>query len=164
MLKHVVVRLYLYVLFILFFITGGLTLFILFPLYKHAFASRASLRNVSAFRVWSHVYRILWRSITDKSYRNMYPLKITDPPKLHTDRTQVRVRADWPGEEHNCDACTDICCIRLKCPLFGKDGRCKGYDSLFFNYFYCGRYPENQIQIDYYKCSKWEPNDGNMGI
>ena len=64
----------------------------------------------------------------------------------------------WPGEEGNCDACDSPCCAQLKCPLFGSDGRCMGWDSLFFNYFYCGRYPENQKQIDYYKCPKWELN------
>lgn len=159
MVKNFVVRLYLYLLFALFFITGGLAMFLLAPLYKRAFAPRAKLGDLSIFSAWGQVYKVMWRSISNKSYRDMYPNKITDPPKLHTDRGLVRVKASWPGEEGNCDACESPCCTQLKCPLFGKDGRCMGYDSLFFNYFFCGRYPENQSQIDYYNCPKWELND-----
>ena len=154
--SHVVVRLYLYLLFILFFFTGGLAMFILFPLYKGAFAPRASFSSLPVFSLWAHVYKVLWRSISNKSYRDMYPSKITDPPKLHTDRNLVRIRSTWQGADDNCDKCENTCCEILRCPLFGKDGRCMGYDSLFFNYFYCGRYPENQAQIDYYNCPKWE--------
>lgn len=156
--KHALVRIYLYILFIIFFITGGLAMFILFPLYKNAFAPKSPYKNLRILSLWSHVYVVIWRSITDKSYRGMYSSKITDPPKLHTDRTLVRVQSTWTGAENDCDACKDPCCAQLKCPLFGKDGRCMGYDSLFFNYFYCGRYPENQSQIDYYACPKWELN------
>ena len=159
MIKHVIIRLYLYFLFIIFFITGGLAMFVLAPLYKGAFAPKVSYQSLPPVRtLWRQAYKVIWRSMTNKSYRDMYPSKITDPPKLHTDRNLVRVAASWPGEEGNCDACKATCCDKLKCPLFGKDGRCMGYDSLFFNYFYCGRYPENQKQIDYYKCPKWEIN------
>ena len=154
--KHVLVRSYLCFLLGLFFITGGLAMFVFAPLYKWAFAPRASLRDLPVLSMWAHVYKVIWRSISDKSYRDMYPSKITDPPKLHTDRGLVRVSAAWHGAEDNCDACLKTCCSVLKCPLFGKDGRCAGYDSLFFNYFFCGRYPENQAQIDYYDCPKWE--------
>lgn len=156
-LKHVLIRLYLYLLFALYFITGGIAMIVLAPLYKHAFAPRVPLRELPPIgRLWAHVYKVMWRSISDKSYRNMYPSKITDPPKLHTDRSLVQVAASWNGEEGNCDACKKTCCGALQCPLFGKNGRCMGYDSLFFNYFFCGRYPENQAQIDYYDCPKWE--------
>ncbi|MCL2420530.1 MAG: hypothetical protein FWD03_01615 [Defluviitaleaceae bacterium] len=158
--KHVVVRLYLYFLFSLFFITGGLSMFVLFPLYKGAFAPRASYGELRILSLWAHVYKIMWRSISDSKYRAMYPSKITDPPKLHTDRSLVRIKASWQGEEGDCDACKAACCVILKCPLLGESGRCMGYDSLFFNYFYCGRYPENQSQINYYNCPKWELNDG----
>ena len=156
---HVVVRLYLYLLFCLFFLTGGLAMFLLAPLYKGAFAPRAPLGKLSVFRLWSQLYKVMWRSISDKSYRSMYPSKITDPPKLHTDRGLVRIKASWAGGEGDCDICEASCCAQLGCPLLGSDGRCLGYDSLFFKYFFCGRYPENQSQIDYYDCPKWELNN-----
>lgn len=160
MFGNVMVRMYLYVLFILFFFTGGLAMFVLFPLYKGAFAPRAALGSLPVFKLWAHMYKVMWRSISDRSYRDMYPSKITDPPKLHTDRGLVRVKESWDGAEDNCDICEASCCEQLKCPLLGSDNRCMGYDSLFFNYFYCGRYPENQSQIDYYNCPKWELNSG----
>lgn len=153
---HVIARLYLYLLFILFFITGGIAMFVLAPLYKMAFAPSAPIRELRIFSLWAHVYKVMWRSISDKSYRDMYPSKITDPPKLHTDRSLVRIKPTWTGEEGNCDVCKASCCVQLKCPLMASNGRCLGYNSLFFNYFYCGRYPENQSQIDYYDCPKWE--------
>ena len=155
--KFVLVRLYLYIIFVLFFLTGGLAAVIFAPLYKHAFAPNVPLRELPPFIIlWAHMYKVLWRSVSDKKYRGMYPSKITDPPKLNTDRALVRVSSSWTGNEGDCDACTNTCCGALGCPLFGKDGRCMGYNSLFFNYFYCGRYPENQAQIDYYNCPKWE--------
>ena len=160
MIKHVIIRLYLYLLFALFFVTGGLTMFVLAPLYKNAFAPKASFLNLPPISLlWKQTYKVIWRTMTDKSYRDMYPGKITDPPKLHTDRALVRIASGWHGAENDCDACTNTCCHQLACPLMGDNGRCMGYDSLFFNYFYCGRYPENQAQIDYYDCPKWELND-----
>jgi len=157
--KHVSVRLYLYFLFALFFITGGLAMFVFFPLYKGAFAPRAPYRELCVLSLWKHVYKIVWRNISDPKYRSMYPSKITDPPKLHTDRSFVRIKDSWQGGENDCDICQASCCVQLKCPLLGESGRCLGYDSLFFSYFYCGRYPENQSQIDYYNCPKWELNN-----
>ena len=155
-LKYVFIRLYLYFLFALFFITGGLSLFILAPLYKAALAPRVSYRDINPFRVWSCMFRIAWRTLTSKNYRSIFPIKLTDPPKLHTDLKLVRVKDSWQGAKDNCDLCQASCCMALRCPLLGENGRCLGYDSWFFNYFYCGRYPENQGQIDYYKCPKWE--------
>jgi len=154
--KHAITRLYLYLLFGLFFITGGLALFLLAPLYKGAFAPSMPFREFSFTRSWAHMYKVIWRSITDSSYRGMYSMKLTDPPKQHTDRALVCIHEDWQGEEGNCDACEKSCCERLECPLFAENGRCAGYDSIFFSYFFCGRYPENQSQINYYECPKWK--------
>ena len=134
-------------------------MFVLAPLYKQAFAPSASLRDLHIFSLWAHVYKVLWRSLSDPNYRAMYPSKLTDPPKLHTDLRFVRVKDSWQGAKDNCDICQASCCVQLKCPLLSENGRCLGYDSLFFSYFYCGRYPENQSQIDYYKCPKWELNN-----
>ena len=30
-----------------------------------------------------------------------------------------------------------------------------GYDSFYWRYFNCGRYPANQEEIDWYECPKW---------
>jgi hypothetical protein len=64
--KHALIRVYLYILLILFCVTFGLAVVPLAPLYKAAFAPRASLKELSFFPIWTHVYRIIWRSLTDK--------------------------------------------------------------------------------------------------
>jgi hypothetical protein len=143
----------------LFFVTGGLMMFVLAPLYKNVFLPRASLWEFNVLRLWGFLYKIIWRFISDKNYRSMYSTKLGDAPKLHTDRSLVQVSAGWQGADDNCDICKAACCVRLRCPLLGADSRCLSYNSLFYQYFYCGRYPENQSQIDYYNCPKWEMNN-----
>ena len=154
--KHVAVRLYFYFLFLLFFITGGLAIVLLAPLYKAAFAPNVPYSSFNAFALRKHLYKIMRRSLSDKNYRSMYSTKLSDPPKIHTDQSKVRIKESWGGEESNCDICKAACCEQLQCPLLGEQGRCQSYGSLFWGYFYCGRYPENQSQIDYYDCPKWE--------
>ena len=156
MFKYALIRIYLYFLFLFFFITFGLSALLLAPLYKMAFMRHAPYGSIRFFHLWAHMYKIAWRSVSKKSYRDLYSLKLTDPPKMHTDLSLVKVRDEWKGEEKNCDICKDICCAQLKCPLLCDDGRCLSYGSLFFSYFVCGLYPENQSQIDYYQCKKWE--------
>ena len=156
MLKNALIRIYLYFLFCLFFVTFGLSMILLAPLYKAAFAPHVPYRDLPFFRVWSFMYKIIRRSISDKSYRVMSSTKLTDPPRLHTDQSWVRVRDDWQGAEDNCDVCGNTCCARVECPLLGQNGRCLSFGSWFFSYFICGRYPENQGHIDFYQCPKWE--------
>jgi hypothetical protein len=36
---------------------------------------------------------------------------------------------------------------------------CRGYDSFFWRYFNCGRYPTEQREIEYYLCNKWQFKD-----
>ncbi|MEE8434399.1 MAG: hypothetical protein V3S64_06380, partial [bacterium] len=36
-----------------------------------------------------------------------------------------------------------------------ETGLCQGYDSFFWRYFNCGRYPSNQREIEFYLCNKW---------
>ena len=155
-LKHAVIRIYLYCLLILFFISGGLALFLLAPLYKQAFAPLASysdLRPLSLL-IWAHVYRVMWRSISKKGYRDLYPSKLTDPPEFGNAKC-MRIKPGWRGAKDNCDMCRSSCCAQIKCPMF-KNRRCLSYGSLYFGYLYCGRYPSNQGQVDLYNCPKWE--------
>jgi len=154
--RYVLARLYLYFLFVLFFITGGLAMFVLAPLYKSAFVPRASYGDLRPFSLWKNAYRVAWRTLTSKKYRDAFPGMLATPPMAHTDLSWVRVRDDWPGEEKNCDACKAACCAQVQCPLVDAANRCMSYNSLFFNYLYCGRYPQTQPQIDYYSCPKWE--------
>ena len=155
-LKHVMIRLYLYFLLFLFFITGGLAMFVFAPLYKAAFAPGAPWRGLHAFRLWAHVYKIMWRSISRKGYRDLYPSKITDPPQFRNDPAVMRIRESWQGAKDNCDICPRSCCAQINCPMLDDGGRCLSYGSIYFGYYFCGRYPSNQGQVDLYDCPKWE--------
>jgi len=154
--KHIIIRLYLYFLLVIFFLTGGLAIFIFAPLYKLAFAPRAKWRSINAPRVWVHVYKIAWRSLSSKGYRDLYPCKLGDPPVFSNDPAIMRIRENWQGAADNCDACGDSCCARLNCPLLDNNGRCLSYGSIYFGYYFCGRYPSNQGQVNLYNCPKWE--------
>lgn len=154
--KHVVIRSYLYCLLFLYFITGGVSMFLLAPIYKRAFAPYASYRDLDILRIWVHVYKVMWRSLSDKAYRDMYPSKLTDPPKYNNDLASVRIKESWQGAKDNCDICELSCCEQLKCPLLDARKRCLCYGSIYFGYLLCGRYPENQSQMDLYNCPKWE--------
>jgi hypothetical protein len=159
-LKHGSIRVYFYVLFALFFFSGGLSLILLLPLYKGAFAPGASLRALSFFPIWKHFYKMIWRSLADKSYNAMFSVKLCDPPILHNDPATLRIRDTWPGAANNCDACALSCCAQINCPML-KGKCCLSYGSLFFGYFNCGMHPANQAQIDRYNCPKWEVKDAS---
>ena len=68
------------------------------------------------------------------------------------------LRADWEYDL-SCGPCTRCCRHgrRAACPLLDESsGRCRGYDSFFWRYFNCGRFPTRQWDIDYYGCPKWK--------
>ena len=154
--KHVVMRLYLLFLMSLFFLTGGLAMFVLAPLYKGAFVPRAPWRDVRVFHLWAHTYRVIWRTLSSKDYRDLFPSKLTDPPMFSNDPSAMRIKASWQGTADNCDGCQNSCCAQIKCPMLMANGRCLSYGSIYYGYFYCGRYPSSQGQIDLYQCPKWE--------
>ena len=155
--KHFFVRVYLYILFFLFFITGGLLPLVMMPVYKHAFTPRASYRDLKLWSILPYAYKIIWRNFTNKAYREAFDMELTSPPKIDTDTSLVRISETWSGGADNCDSCDAACCKVLDCPLLADNNRCLGYGSLFFSYFQCGRFPQNQKQIDFYKCPKWTP-------
>ena len=154
-LKHVSIRLYLSFLLTLFFLTGGLALLAFAPLYKAAFAPHADYRDLRFFLVWSHMYKVLWRSISNKSYRDLYPSRLTDPPMQGNDRGRMRIKRSWCGSSDNCDMCEHSCCEQITCPMM-VNKRCLCYGSIYFGYYFCGRYPNSQSQVDLYQCPKWE--------
>ncbi|MCL2618069.1 MAG: hypothetical protein FWD98_03335 [Defluviitaleaceae bacterium] len=154
-LQHIAARLYLRVLLVLFFVSGGLSLVVLAPLYKGAFAPNASYSDFSFVRLWAHMYKVLWRSLSNRQYREMYPSRLSDPPIQNNDRSRMRIKTSWCGSNDNCDMCANPCCEQITCPLM-VDKRCLSYGSLYFGYYYCGRYPNSQSQVDLYKCPKWE--------
>jgi hypothetical protein len=92
-------------------------------------------------------------------YRGMFAIPLTAPPMMGPDLSRARVRADWNHSESGCNGCVE-CCIRRACPLLDREkNQCRSYGSFFWRYFNCGRYPENNEQIRYYDCPKWECNN-----
>lgn len=58
----------------------------------------------------------------------------------------------------SCGSCRRCCHVKsLRCPVLDIDsGFCRGYNSFYWRYFNCGRYPSSQSEIDYYGCPKWQ--------
>ncbi len=117
------------------------------------------------FRFWKYTryfvpgmktfYYQLALIVTDKKYRSMFSVPLTAPPMKQPDKTKMELSAVWDSAEDECRNCSR-CCIKLRCGLFDYDkGICLGYDSFYWRYFNCGRYPETRQQIDYYECPKW---------
>jgi len=96
----------------------------------------------------------LW--LTSEAYRRSFALSLTAPPMTSPDLSIVKVKSTWNADVFVCNQCTK-CCQHLACPLVDEvNNGCLSYNSFFWRYFACGRYPINQQQIDYYDCPKWE--------
>lgn len=138
--------------------TGGLLGFLFAPV-----VARIYFRD---YRFWRYTkfyipmaksfWKIMLRNITDKHYREMFTVPIVPPPMTGPDQGITQVTKHWTTGTEDCHTC-QRCCTIIECPLLDKDtGLCQSYDSFFWRYFNCGRYPLNQKQIAYYGCTKWE--------
>ena len=85
----------------------------------------------------------------------LFSVPLTEPPSSGPDLNLVRLKETWP-HGRSCGACSQ-CCDLIGCPLKDQErGRCLGYDSIYWRYFNCGRFPDSKKQLDYYGCPKWE--------
>lgn len=155
------------VLFIIFSIacafTGGLVGFLFAPIVTVMF-----FRDI---RFWKYLkyfipitinlWRIMYLNLTNKQYREMFVLPISAPPMVGPDQSTVKITKDWTTGSADCFDC-QRCCTKITCPLLDHEtGFCRSYNSFFWRYFNCGRYPLNQKQIEYYECPKWEMQSKN---
>ncbi len=103
------------------------------------------------FQGWGFLIRMLrW-----ENNGFMFSVPLTSPPISTPDLKLVAIQSNW---EHgsSCGDCNH-CCTRVYCPILDKEtGLCRGYDSFFWRYFNCGRFPTVQSEIDYYGCPKWK--------
>lgn len=145
------------VLYFITLLTGGLLTFLLAPL--------TSYLMFADWRFWRHAryflpltlfsYRQLYMLLTQPAYWQCCTLPLTAPPRKAPDKETVQLAATWNTAENECGDCSQ-CCSQLRCPLLDdKTGYCRSYNSFFWHYFNCGRYPSTQAQIDYYGCGKW---------
>jgi len=86
----------------------------------------------------------------------MFSVPLTSPPRSVPDRSSTFPRADWP-HVGSCGDCSNCCKPGgHACPLLDSERRrCRGYDSFYWRYFNCGRYPSLEEEIRYYDCRKW---------
>jgi len=152
---------YAYIGFALFSLVGG---FLSAPLMTKLF--------FGDWRFWRHWRRgwrllphggvILWMTMRRQG-QFMFSVPLTSPPQSVPDRDRVRLSPQWRhgGSCGDCQRCCRV--MELDCPVLDPGtGFCSGYDSFYWRYFNCGRYPSRQFEIDYYGCDKWLIHDEGL--
>ena len=113
-----------------------------------------------------HALRLLRLMLTEER-GFMFSVSLTSPPYRTPNPAVTLPRSDW---EHgaSCGSCTN-CCKPMghACPLLGSEqGHCLGYDSFYWRYFNCGRFPSIHEELAFYDCHKWTlvavPSPGDL--
>lgn len=106
-------------------------------------------------RLFMHAYRLLLLMVKD-SRGFMFSVPLTSPPRSAPDRATSTLQPSWP-HGRSCGDCANCCRAGgYACPLLDETrGLCRGYDSFYWRYFNCGRFPSSMAEIDYYNCGKW---------
>jgi hypothetical protein len=166
-LSWVLVRTAIVVLTLTAMLTGSLSAFALGPLYSWMlYRDWRFWRYLRTFpRLTWQAWRLVGKLAGETDYRGMTAFTSwrdwIGAPMSGPDKSLVAVRRNWPHAETSCGDC-GRCCTEIACPSFDAASKlCASYDSPFWRYFPCGRYPATQAQIDYYGCPKWvllEPN------
>jgi len=86
----------------------------------------------------------------------MFSVPLASPPRSRPDPSIAIFRVDWQ-HGHSCGDCSNCCKPGGNvCPLLDNEQQgCLGYNSFYWRYFNCGRYPSLEKEIHYYDCSKW---------
>ena len=105
-------------------------------------------------RLFLHGYKFVPLILKLENSGFMFAVPLASAPLSSPDRGLVQLNPSW-DHGTGCGPCTR-CCTKIECPILEPEtGLCSGYDSFFWRYFNCGRYPSNQSEIDYYECPKW---------
>lgn len=109
----------------------------------------------SGWRLLPHGWRLLRLMLRDQR-AFMLSVPLTSPPRSRPDPSLTTRRAHWPHGE-SCGECSECCRPGpYICPLLDEqNGLCRGYDSFYWRYFNCGRFPTIDEEISYYGCAKW---------
>jgi hypothetical protein len=102
-----------------------------------------------------HGLRLL-RLMASDGQAFMFSVPLTSPPRTSPDLDATSLHPLWPQGE-SCGDCSKCCKAGgYTCPLLDESvGLCRGYDSFYWRYFNCGRFPSLATEIDYYDCRKW---------
>jgi len=104
--------------------------------------------------MWLHGYGFIGRLIRWENAGFMFSVPLVAQPFRAPNRAVVQLNPSW---EHgsSCGSCSR-CCDKISCPVLDKaTGLCTGYDSFFWRYYNCGRFPSEQREINFYDCPKW---------
>ena len=103
-----------------------------------------------------HAWRMLALMVRDER-GFMLAVPLTSPPRSTPNPVTVVLQPDWPPGP-SCGSCSNCCRAGgYTCPLLDEPaGLCRGYDSFYWRYFNCGRFPSTSEEIGYYGCQKWE--------
>ncbi len=111
----------------------------------------------SAKHLWGHGYKMALLVLKGENEGFTFSVPLMVPPASAVDRRLMRIDPAW-NFGASCGTCSH-CCEKHGCPILDKKtGLCQGYNSFFWRYFNCGRYPTEQREIDYYLCPKWQVN------
>lgn len=154
--KWSLIRISFYILLVLTTLTGGIFTYIAAPITsKYFFNDFAFWKYLKHYKsINAQLYRIILIWLTQPSYRKSYSQPLYDPPLSGPDKKHVTLSKNWTHGESDCAGCVK-CCTKIGCPLHNEYG-CLSYNTPYWRYFSCGRYPVSKAQIDYYKCEKWE--------
>lgn len=101
-----------------------------------------------------HALRII-RLMLGDARGFMFSVPLTSAPRTAPDPAVARLQEFWPHGA-SCGDCSKCCRPGgHACPLLDQVGLCRGYDSFYWRYFNCGRFPSVAPEIDYYDCRKW---------
>lgn len=102
-----------------------------------------------------HALRLLRLMLSDNR-GFMFSVPLTSPPRSSPDLSATSLHPFWPYGS-SCGNCSNCCRAGgHACPLLDeKLELCRGYDSFYWRYFNCGRFPSMTSEIDYYGCRKW---------
>jgi hypothetical protein len=102
-----------------------------------------------------HALRLVRLMFTDNR-AFMFSVKLTSPPHSSPDPSVASLNRRWPHGK-SCGDCSNCCRPGGHvCPLLDETaGLCRGYNSFFWRYFNCGRFPSVEAEIEYYDCRKW---------
>jgi hypothetical protein len=111
-----------------------------------------------------HGLRLLRLMVSDGQFF-MFSVPLGSPPRSSPNLHAVTTHPFWPHGE-SCGDCFNCCTAGGNtCPLLDEIvGLCRGYDSFYWRYFNCGRFPSAALEIEYYDCRKWVLKPAVAGI
>jgi hypothetical protein len=149
---------YTYIGFSMLTLVGG---FVTAPLMSHLFFG-----DWRFWRYWRRGRRMLphgwrlFRLVLRGESQYMLSVPLTSPPQRKPDHSLVELSPTW-SHGAGCGSCQRCCHVMdLRCPVLDTEtGYCSGYNSFYWRYFNCGRYPTRHAEIEYYGCPKWQMRD-----